>query len=422
VRTLREALLVVVATASAAAGLDVSHFTRVREITPDRRGPANYVVIDEDVLGHSRPDLGDLRIYSGETQIPYVLLALPAESHSVERASQILNLGAVGGNTEFDLDMSGATQYNYIRLGIDAKNFVASAHVVGKDSLAGGSVTDLGTSTLFDFSREGLGSYLLIKLPSSTFRYLHVRLDPGIGPQHVKGAWAYSLEERKSFWTNIGWCSAPRQVRPTTSTSDNPQGKPTTIFDCNAPPGTMIDRVLFSVPDGQANFRRAVTITESGSADQGQRLVVEGNISRLQLQRGGTVVNSQALSIPMGHPHQGHLLITVFNEDDAPLDVTAVQPQAAERRIFFEPKGTEPLRMYYGDNQLQSPTYDYAKLFSGYESSVPASMGSAQSNVLFRERPDERPWSERHHAVLWVVMITAVAGLGFLALRGLKQS
>ena len=44
----------------------------------------------------------------------------------------------------------------------------------------------------------------------------------------------------------------------------------------------------------------------------------------------------------------------------------------------------------------------------------------AEANTDFTGRPD-RSWSERNKLVMWVAMIATVAGLGFLALRGLKQ-
>ena len=43
-------------------------------------------------------------------------------------------------------------------------------------------------------------------------------------------------------------------------------------------------------------------------------------------------------------------------------------------------------------------------------------------NEAYSGRPDDRPWSERHNAVLWLAMILAVAVLAALAIRGLSGS
>jgi hypothetical protein len=70
---------------------------------------------------------------------------------------------------------------------------------------------------------------------------------------------------------------------------------------------------------------------------------------------------------------------------------------------------------------LDALVYDFAKLFKDDGASAQAQLGQPEANVAFTGRPDDSRWSERHKAVLWIAMILAVAGLGVLALRGIKQ-
>ncbi len=418
-------LFAVVATSLAVAGPEVSYFTRTREISTNPQAPTNYFVIDEEILQHARNDLADLRIYNGEAQVPYALVAQSPGVRSAEHETKILNLGLVGGNTEFDLDLTETTQYNRIRLSLDVKDFLVTARVFGKDALSGGQPVDLGVSTLFDFSRESLGSNTTLKLATSSFRYLHVKLTAGIRPQQVQSASVYSLEENMSYWTDVGSCGPPREIRPTVVTtgrqSDNPLGKPTTVLDCDVPDPVIMDRVVFTVREGKTNFRREVTFTESHSVDRGEIFIGRGDISRVQLQRGGTVVNREELAVPVSGPHRGHILITILNGDDPPLEIVKVQPQIVERRVFFEPNGATGVRFYYGDEKLEAPVYDYAKFFKDDKAAAQAVLGAAEANAAFTGRPDDRPWSERNKSVMWLVMVAAVVGLGFLALRGLKH-
>jgi hypothetical protein len=88
--------------------------------------------------------------------------------------------------------------------------------------------------------------------------------------------------------------------------------------------------------------------------------------------------------------------------------------------VFFEPKGATHLRLYYGDDRLDAPAFDYAKFFKD-DAAAQAALGAPEVNLAFTGRPDDRPWSERHKLVLWLAMVAAVAGLSILALRGLKQ-
>jgi uncharacterized membrane protein len=126
-----------------------------------------------------------------------------------------------------------------------------------------------------------------------------------------------------------------------------------------------------------------------------------------------------ALSVSVYGDHTRSLTITIDNGDDPPLPITKVQPQSVERRLYFEPQGKTSLKLYYGDDQLAAPVYDYAKLFREEENAALAQLGAEAMNSAYSNRPDERPWSERHKAVLWAALLLAVAVLGSLAFRGL---
>ena len=83
----------------------ISYFTNVRDIRISQAGAQNYFVVDEEIWNRAHPDLADLRIYDGESQVQYALSEQRGRTSSQEAAAKILNLGSVGGRTEFDLDM-----------------------------------------------------------------------------------------------------------------------------------------------------------------------------------------------------------------------------------------------------------------------------------------------------------------------------
>src|SRR5947209_15132231 len=89
-----------------------AYFNRTRSVVvtfPDRQ---NYLVVDADIWKFARPDLGDLRLYNGGSQVPYALVTERGRSFSQERTAQILNLGKVGDHTEFDVKVGGAQEYS----------------------------------------------------------------------------------------------------------------------------------------------------------------------------------------------------------------------------------------------------------------------------------------------------------------------
>jgi hypothetical protein len=383
----------------------IPYFTRMRDITIATTDRQNYLVVDSDVWAHARPDLADPRLYDGTNQVPYELKTELAGTSSQEAEAKILNLGRRGDHTEFDLDVAPVTEYNRIRLVLDRKDFLVTASAEGHDTLVGGAEAPWPSpSTLFDFSRENLGSNSTITLPTWSFRYVHVRLSPGILPAEVKRATVAHLEERTALWTDAGTCRVIDQQ------------KRSTLISCDVPSATPIDRIQFDVPAGRVNFRRAVS-----NADEKGVQFAAGSISRIRMNRGGTTVDSEDLAVSVFGHHAGNFTITIDNGDDSPLTFTAIRPQSLQRRLYFEPRGKANLKLYYGDEKLAAPVYDYAKFFREDAGAAQAQLGTDTQNPAFTGRADDRPWSERHKSVLWLAMLVAVAVLTLLAVRGLRN-
>lgn len=383
----------------------VPYFSRVRDLTHIDPGRQNYFVVDPDIWKVARPDLADLRVYDGQSQVPFVLTKESGDSSRQDSTAKILNLGTVSGHTEFDLDVRSIPEYSRVRLGLDAKNFICTAHVQGRRNTNDHSGTELGSSTLYDFTAEGLGSNFTLKIPASSFPYLHVRLASGIRPEQVKGASIASFSETKPAWLPAGNCVAvsgpPKQ----------------SVFDCAISEGMPVERFAFEVESAAVNFNRTVIVSD----DKGEE-VERGSISRVQMTRAGQTVTSEDLAIESYPRTARSFRVAIANGDDAPLPVQQVRVLSVERRIYFDPADKTALRLYYGDPKLEAPSYDYAKFFRADAEAAIAQLGLPEANPQFTGRPDDRPWSERHRGVLWVAMLIAVAVLGSLALRGLRSN
>jgi len=398
-------LLLAAAAVPASQEASIAYFTEVRDVKISTTDRQNYVALDPQVWQSARSDLADLRLYDGKTQVPYVLKVQRARMSNTEASAKILNLGTVGDHTEFDLDVSAVSQYDRVRLELDAKNFVNTAIVFGADRLGKGTRTQLGPATLYDFSRENLGSNFVMKIPTSSFPYLHVKLSPGIRPEQVKSASVFEVQEEKAAWMKVGSCAGPTQ-----------SGR-ATVFDCNIPARVPLDRIAFEVPDNVVNFRRNVSIADANGAQ-----IANGDISRVRMKRDGKEISSEELAITIWSPHKEHVTVTIENGDDPPLTIQSVDPLAVERRVYFNPDGKTSLKLYYGDAKLEPPVYDYQKFFQEDASAAQAQLGPEMKNAEFTGRSDDRPWSERHKSVMWVAMLAAVALLSGLAVRGLRSS
>jgi hypothetical protein len=385
----------------------IAYFSNVREIhvgQPDRQ---NFIVVDEEIWNHSRADLGDLRIYDGDSPLQYSLSEQRAGISSEEVEAKILNVGTVAGHTEFDLDAQGIAAYDHVRLRLEAKDFVVTASVAGSNALGQGPVTDFAPSTLYDFSSEHLGSSTVLKLPASSFRYLHIKLAKGILPLQVKGATISNVREQQASWTKVGSCSAPQQ-------------KPrATVIVCDVPPKVPLNRVSFQIAASQVNFRRTVSVEGVNGVQE-----ASGELSRVRINRAGTLVTSEEMAIAVAGVSAGDagkITISVENEDNPPLAIEAVQPLSLERRVYFDPKGKASLKLYYGDEKLSAPVYDYARFFHVDTSPAEAVLGLGSHNPEYTGRPDDRPFSDRHMGILWAAMILAVLALAALAVRGMRS-
>jgi len=375
-----------------------------RDVAISQPGKQNYLVVDAAIWAHVRGDLSDVRLYDGAAQVPYALSEEQASSSTLEREARILNLGVHAGRTEFDLDVGGGAEYNQVQLRLKATNFVASATADGRDALGGSAGRKLSTSTLYDFSREGLGSHFALRIPLATFRYLHVSIVPAISSRDVTGASTSVQREAEATWISAGRCHAPEQA-----------GRITRIA-CDLDPGVPVGRILFTVPAGIVNFRRMLSLSDV----QGTQLC-GGDISRIRMKSGGREVVTEDLALNSCTGRERQIRIDIDNGDNTPLTLEKVEPQSLERRIYFDPAGKAAIKLYYGDEKLSAPVYDYARFFHKEEDAAQAAMAAENQNPDYTGRPDERPWSERHKWVLWGAMLLAVAVLAILALKGLTS-
>lgn len=380
----------------------IPYFTNVRDVQVAQPEHQNFFIVDEEIWNHSRSDLADLRLYNGNTPVQYAISEQRGGVSSEEVEAKILNLGGVSGHTEFDLDTNGLPEYDRIRLRIDAHDFVATASVSGGTAPGKENEVQLTPSTLYDFSKEQLGSNSQLKIQASSFRYLHIQLSPGIRPEQVKSAAIYNLREQQARWTKVGSCATPHQKQHLT------------VIVCTVPEHVPLSRIRFQVDPAQVNFRRAVSL-EDGKGQQ----FSGGEISRVRINRAGTLVTNEELFLnAWGNP--GQLTINIDNGDNPPLTIASVEPLSLERRVYFDPAGKAALKLYYGDDKLSAPVYDYARFFHVDAAADQAQLGPVAHNPQYTGRPDERPFSDRHPGILWTVMIVVVLALMLLALRGLR--
>jgi hypothetical protein len=370
-----------------AASSAIAYFKYERPVQATGTGQ-HYIAIDETMWQHARRGLGDVRLYSGTTEVPYALTTERGSSRNERKGVRVLQQAIVRGKTQFLVDMSGIAEYDHIELKLDTRNFVAHAVVEGQDDLHGQNWASLGGSILYDLSKENLGRNMTLRLPRSTYRYLRVTIDGPVKPEEVTGASSELREEEKPVWRDIA-------AQPQQETKD----KKTTLTFA-VPEDVPIDEVVFDIDPAQPDFRRDVSIENEDG-----RYLGSGEISRVHMVRSGLKIK-----------------VMIHNGDDPPLKLNSAHLRQYERRLYFDAPAQSSLMLYYGDEKLDRPVYDYPKLFQKDKNAQAAQFGAESQNQGYTGRPDDRPWSERHPALLWGAIVAAVLVLGSMAFRSMRSA
>ena len=382
----------------------LSYFKYDRAV--ETKGPGQqYIVVDGAIWQHARPDLGDLRLFAGEREIPYKLVMQSGSAEKERKEVPVLQQSLVDGKTQFLVDMSEVGEYSRLELKLAAKDYVAHATVDGADDPHAKKWARLGDGILYQLSSERLGSNSTLRLPVSRFKFLRITIDGPVKPKEVLGA-----------STELGNGQPPVYAAVPASVRHEQTGKDT-IYVFEVASKAPINRIEFTMDPAQGNFWRSVEVQGDMESWLGS-----GEINRIHMVRNGRRIDSENYTVPISLRDHKEFRVIVHNGDDAPLKITSVALRQYERRIYFDGPAEPQLTLYYGDDKLQPPEYDYARLFQLDNTVSAATLGPETVNTAYTGRPDDRPWSERHPAVLWGAIVAAVLVLGALALRSLKST
>lgn len=384
-------------------------FERPVEVLPNTQGQA-CAVVDPQIFPHAAAGLSDLRLYRGTDETPYIVHG-SRPTPSPQPTILPMNLGTRQGKTVFDAAMPEA-EYTDVQLNLAGQNFLATVAVTGSQTIAG-TPTRIGAYTIFDFASQRLGRSTLLHLPRSNYPYLHFEITGPIAPDHVLSlsATAAPASEPK-YLTIVHAGPLARKGR-------------TSVAEFNVPINVPVDRILFSPPAQPVNFSRQVSVQAVETKTDGNRpprpfSVASGDLLRMHRVQLGHPIDEERLAIDAAQPGfstAATWTITIENGDDLPVAFSDVQVQMVERDLCFEAAAAGSYALYYGDKALSTPRYDYAAWFAQQPNATVAVLGAEQANPVFQERPDTRPFTERHPALLWVALIVVILLLGIVALR-----
>ena len=401
----------------AAPSPELRYFRYERSIeTPPQISGQTCAVLSPAIFAHAAAQLADLRLYRGSSETPYVLQRSAAVAPSQEQIAP-LNLGRRSGQTVFDLVMP-AGRYRDVELAISGHDFIATVTVSGSQEQASAR-TRIGSFTIFDLTRQRLGRSTVLHLPDSDFRFLHFSVAGPIAPEDVSGLSVERMPAREAKYQTVAETS---QV--------SLKGRDT-VIEFSVPGHTPVDRVVVVPGAAPTSFSREVRVSvtpisqpRSGDAvERPQQVAAYGSLLRIHRLEDGHRLDEERLNIPAPETEldiPAKWTVTIENRDDAPIQISSVRLEMLERSLCFDGSSDAAYTLFYGDSALASPRYDYAALFALQSNAAKASVGPERANADYQDRPDSRPFTERHPVLLWVALAIVILLLAAVALRSAK--
>ncbi len=403
--------------AALAASTDPRYFRYQRPI--QHSSGQSCLALDPAIFAHAAPQLADLRLYRDDAETPFVV-RVSDSTQAAQKSIAPLNIGLRGGQTVFDASLPDSP-YSDVQLTVAAQNFIATVTVAGSQTEAGGAETKLGSYTIFDLTRQRLGRSTVLHLPVSDFRYLHFHIAGPLQPESITGLTVGRPPATPPAYSQVAQASRAEQKDRSS------------IFTFTVPAHVPVDRIVFTPGTSPAQFSRDVSITVApvaapSSIDAPQPpppVSSYGNILRVHSLQNGRQIDEERLDIDapwVDFNTPTKWTIAIDNGDDPPLTFASVQLQMLQRTLCFDAESNANYLLAYGDPALSAPRYDYATLFAAQANAAQVAAGPEQPNPAWQPRPDDRPFTERHPALLWVALAAVIALLGAIALRSAKPA
>jgi hypothetical protein len=394
------------------------HYERPAAL-PAQSGGQACMAVDPGVFAHASAGLADLRLYQGATETPYIVHSeIPVVA--ADQSISLLNLGESRDQTVFDAEMPAGT-YSDLQLEVSGHDFLATVTVSGSQTQTAASRTRLGSFTIFDLTRQRLGRSTILHLPESDFRFLHFQIAGPIAPKSVTGLSVTRLPSSQPKYAVVA-----QAAQSTLKNRD-------TVFAFSVPAQTPVDQVVFVPGQAPPNFSRDVEISiasaSSHAADDASEppapVTGGGSILRVHSLQDGHRIDEERLTVDAPHaafagPTQW--TVTIRNHDDAPIKLKSIRLEMLERKLCFDAAAGDGYTLYYGDAALAAPVYDYAALFVLQQNPAAAQLGAEAVNPAYQPRPDERPFTERHPALLGFALVLVIVVLGAVAFRSFKAA
>ncbi|MDR3542915.1 MAG: DUF3999 family protein [Desulfosporosinus sp.] len=368
----------------------------------------NLLELTDDVLGQTQNGSSDLRIYSGEEEIPYAMvteqdLSVTPKSEQAE----ILNRGKdAQGNLQFEVLIPSNKWVKQLTVISSDKNFIRRVKLEGslnqRDWL-----TLSENSIIFDLTDEQKARHLEVNFAPTNFPYLRITIyNEGNGTFHLDGVNLFSQNQ-----TNV---AAETKKRPYTLLSQsNKGGIQEYTLDLQQP---NLPSMEWEIITDEVNFNRTVELYASEN-NKDWNLINQGEFFVYQLDK----LTAKQLDLKF-NTHLRYLKLKIYNYDNPSLNIQAMNIKGSNPQLLFPADRTKEPILFWGNSQIKAPVYDIQRFKSNldYSKTPRASLGHAEENKDYQFK-DSRPWSERNSWLLQGILVIVVVALLVIIIRSIRK-
>lgn len=403
------------------------HYSRsiVFSHTPEGSPSNACVLLDGEVFAHAAATLSDVRLFdaSGKVEIPYAV-TLSSSAGSTDNAAVVDTVFKTPGQLTFDLQMP-ARPYSAVDLTLNARNFVASAHVTGLRSRNDAHPVFLGDFTLYDLTNRRLGSDTHLSIAESMFPELKIALvlRPAGSPVFSAAPAILSAQippdrQEQTLYSSVA------------ENSELTQASHQSVATFQVAAHIPVERVTFTVdPEEKTSFSRGISIAARPSGADGVAGIppetLSGEISRVHLDLAGDRIAHDSLSVPAilasNAQSPARVQVAIEDGDQPPLKIQQIRLEMRQRKLCFPATAGSTLTLAYGSPTAQAPVYDFARSFNASVPAGQAMLMQERTNTFYVSPAKSRTRFNRSPAFLGLSILLAVCLLAVIAYRALHR-
>ncbi len=411
-------LLPTIAEATSEDSISSWQYQRVIEIESGLDGEFVYVplTVESDI---ARNSFRDLRVFDGESMIPYQFIVEDEENTTVLQQATVMDLSRGGdGEMMFIVELSeDGGLHNSLNLSFPAGEFRRNVSVYASDTKLSHEsdqwrqlTDDAYTFSFFD-SRTGTRlSDSQIRYPESSARFLRVVIERGEGQVGDVN----QVQVRREISREADSVEIERNVDVSHSLSENT----TEIVIDMGRHYIPVRSIELSLSNPDEIFHRDAVVQQSSDALR-WRTVSRDSVFNIKTDR----FFGQRLTLSIPETESRYFRVVVFNQDDSPVQFDDhVALTTVLRAIVFEVRHDKDYVLLYGNTAARAPQYDLSRYFQylDLEDMPQAQLSTSSENPEYRVEEEKVPFTEEYRVALnlfLIVMVLVMAGVAVITIR-----